>query len=162
MAQLLGRRAMQNPRSIGPTADSVLSGQRADRAGHCRTMGADEIRQPLMRERQRHGDALGQNPSPALGQVPEREQQPIIDSLMVSDRERDRERVSAACPSVEELQAELWPWDHPYDQVIIEYGQSCRLQDDPADLRLNVGSLVIPAPRADHVAGAEEFHASTS
>ena len=61
-------------------------------------MSADEIRQPLMRERQRHGDALGQNSSPALRQVPEREQQPIIDSLMVSDRQRDRERVSAARP----------------------------------------------------------------
>ena len=79
-------------------ADFVLSGQRAHRAGHCRTMSADEIRQPLMRERQWHGDALGQNSSPALGQVPEREQQPIIDSLMVSDRKRDGERVSAARP----------------------------------------------------------------
>ena len=125
-------------------------------------MSADEIRQPLMRERQRHGDALGQNPSPALGQVPEREQQPIIDSLMVSDRKRDRERVSPARPSVEKLQPELWPWGHPYDQVMIEYGQPCRLQDDPADLRLNVGSLLVPAPRPDHVAGAEQLHASTS
>ena len=153
---------MQNPRAIGPAADSVLSGQGAHRAGHCRAMSADEVRQPLMRERQRHGDALGQNPSPALGQVPEREQQPIIDSLMVSDRKRDRERVSAARPSVEELQPELWPWGHPYDQPMIEYGQPCRLQDDPADLRLNVGSLLVPAPRPDHVAGAEQFHASTS
>ena len=128
---------MQNPRSIGPAADSVLSGQRAHRAGHCRTMSADEIRQTLMRERQRHGDALGQDPPPALGQVPEREQQPIIDSLMVSDRKRDRERVSTASPSVEELQPELWPWGHPYDEVMIEYSQSCRLEDDPADLRPN-------------------------
>ena len=161
MAQLLRRRAMQNPRSIGPAADSVLSGQRAHRAGHCGAMSADEIRQPLMRERQRHGDALRQNPPPALGQVPEREQQPIIDSLMVSDRKRDRERVSAARPSVEELQPQLWPWGHPYNQVIIQHGQPRRLQDDPADLRVNVRALLVPAPRPDHVAGAEQFHAST-
>ena len=115
-----------------------------------------------MRKRQRHGDALGQNPSPALGQVPEREQQPIIDSLMVSDRQRDRERVSTARPPVEELQPELWPWGHPYDQAMVEYGQPCRLQDDPADLGLNVGSLLVPAPRPDHVAGAEQFDTSTS
>ncbi len=67
-------------------------------------MSADEIRQPLVRERQRHGDALGQNPPPAFRQVPEREQQPIVDPLMVSDRQRDGERVSAARAAVEELQ----------------------------------------------------------
>jgi len=59
-------------------------------------MSAHEIRQPLMRERQRHRDAVGQNSSPSFGQVPQREQQPIIDSLVVSYGKRDRERVSSA------------------------------------------------------------------
>ena len=58
-------------------------------------MCPDEIREPLMGERQRHGDALGQDSSPALGKVPEGEQQSIIDALMVGDCQRDRERVRA-------------------------------------------------------------------
>jgi hypothetical protein len=162
MAQLLRRRAVQNPGSIGAATDPVLSGQRADRAGHRRTMRTDEIRQPLVRERQRHGDALGQNSSPALRQVPEREQQSIVDSLMVGDRERHRERVRAARPAIEELQPELRPWVHPHDQAMIEYGEPRRFQHDPANLRLHVGALLIPAPRPDDVAGAEQFHAPTS
>jgi len=125
-------------------------------------MRADEIRKPLMRERQWHGDSIGQNASPAFGQVPERQQQPIIDPLMMSDRERNRERVSAARPSIEELQSKLRPWGHPHDQVMIEHGQPRWLQHDPANLRLDMGSLLIPAPWADHVAGAEQFHATTS
>jgi hypothetical protein len=153
---------VQNPRSIGAAADFVLSGQRADRAGHRRTMRANEICQPLMRERQRHGDALGQNSSPALGQVPEREQQPIIDSLMVSDRKGNRERVCTARSAIEELQPELRPRGHPHNQVMIEHGQPRRFQDDPAHLRLHVGALLIPTPRPDHVSGAEQFHATTS
>ena len=61
-------------------------------------MRADEISQPLVSPRQRHGDPLGQDAPPALGQVPEREQQPIVDSLMVSDRQarpRARGRVAS-------------------------------------------------------------------
>jgi hypothetical protein len=162
MAQLFRRRAVQNPRAIGAAADFVLSGQRADRAGHCRTMRADEIRQALMRQWQRHSDALGQNSSPALRQVPEREQQSIVDSLMVGDRQRHRERVRAARPAIEELQPELRPWVHPHDQVMIEHGEPRWFQHDPANLRLNVGALLIPAPRPDHVAGAEQFDTTTS
>ena len=96
MAQFLGRRAEQNPGSIAAAADFALSGQLTNRARHCGAMRTNQIRQPLMRERQRHGDALGQNASPALGQVPQRQQQPIIDSLVVSYGKRDRERVSSA------------------------------------------------------------------
>jgi hypothetical protein len=162
MAQLFRRRAVQNPRAIGAAADFVLSGQRADRAGHCGTMRADEIRQALMREWQRHGDALGQNSSPAFRQVPEREQQSIVDSLMMGDRQRDRERVCAARPAIEELQPELRPRVHPHHQVMIEHGEPRGFQHDPANLRLNVGALLIPAPWPDHVAGTEQFHTTTS
>jgi hypothetical protein len=125
-------------------------------------MSADEIRQPLMGERQRDGDALRQNPPPPFRQVPEREQQPIVDSLMVSDRERDGERVSATRAAVEEFQSQLGPWIHPHDQVVVEYGQSCWLQHDPPDLRLDMRALLIPAPWPDHITGAQQFHATTS
>jgi hypothetical protein len=162
MTQLLRRRAMQDPRSIRPAADPVLSGERADRTGDCRTMRANKVRQPLMRQRQRHGDALRQDASPALGQMPEREQQPIIDPLMVGDRQRDRERVSPARSAVEELEPELWPRRHPDHQVMVQHGQPGWFQDDPANLRPDVRALFIPAPRSDHVASAKQLHATTA
>ncbi len=50
-------------------------------------MCADEIRKPLVRKGERDGDSVRQNPTPAFGQMPKRQQQPVIDPLMVSDRE---------------------------------------------------------------------------
>ena len=45
--------------------------------------------------------------------------------------------------------------------MVIEYGQSCWLQNDPSDLRLDVGARLIPAPWPNDVAGAKQFHAPT-
>jgi hypothetical protein len=87
-------------------------------------MRADEIREPLVRKRQRYGDAVRQNSTPAFGQMPEREQQPIIDPLMVSDGKGDGERVGAPSPSVEELQAKLRPRVHPNHKAMIKHGQA--------------------------------------
>ena len=87
-------------------------------------MRADEIREPLVRKRERYGDAVRQNSTPALGQMPERQQQPVIDPLMVSDRKGDRERVGAPSPPVEELQSKLRPRGHPHHEAVIEYGQA--------------------------------------
>jgi len=44
-------------------------------------MGAHQVGQPLMRERQRHGDPLPGDATPSFRQVPERQQQPVVDPL---------------------------------------------------------------------------------
>ena len=62
-----------------------------------------------MAERQRQDDPVRRHLAPALGEVPEREQQPVLDALVVGDRERDREVVRAPRAAVEELDAELRP-----------------------------------------------------
>ena len=62
-----------------------------------------------MGERQRHDDAVGVHAAPALGQVPEHQQQPVVDALVVGDRERDGEMVRAPGAAVEQLDAELRP-----------------------------------------------------
>jgi hypothetical protein len=66
-------------------------------------MRSDEIGEPLVREREGYGDAVRQNPTPAFGQMPKRQQQPVSDPLMVSDRKGDGERVGAPSPAIEEL-----------------------------------------------------------
>jgi hypothetical protein len=162
MAELLGWGPVQHPRSVSSATDLASLLQDAQRAGHCGAMRPDEICEPLVRKRERYGDAVRQNPPPAFGQMPKREQQPVIDPLMVSDGEGDGECVGAPSPAVEQLQPELRPRVHPHHKAVIEHGQSRGLEDDPANLRLNVRPLVVPAPRADHVARSDEFHAPPS
>ena len=43
---------------------------------------------------------------------------------------------------------------------MIEHREPGGLEHDPADLRLHVGSLLVPAPGADHVTGADQLHAA--
>ena len=125
-------------------------------------MRADEIREPLVRKRERYGDAVRQNSTPAFGQMPQRQQQPVIDPLMMRDGKGDSERVGAPRPPVEEFKTELRPRVHPHHKTMVKHRQASRLENDPANLRMNMGTLVIPAPRANHVAGPDQFHASPS
>ena len=124
MAELLGWRAVQHPRSVSTATDLASLLQCTQCAGHCGAMRADEIREPLVRKRERYGDAVRQNPTPAFGQMPKRQQQPVIDPLMVSDRKGDGERVGAPSPPVEELQSKLRPRGHAHHKAMIKHGQA--------------------------------------
>jgi hypothetical protein len=162
MAELLGWGAVEHPRSVSSATDLASLLQYTQCAGHCGAMRPDEIREPLVRKRERYGDAVRQNPPPAFGQMPKRQQQPVIDALMMSDGKGDGERVGAPSPAVEQLQPELRPRVHPHHEAVIKYGQPRRLENDPANLRVNVRSLVVPAPRANHVARPDQFHTPSS
>jgi hypothetical protein len=59
MAQLLWRRPVQNPCSVPAATDVASLLEHTQGTCHRRTMGADEIRKPLVRERERQGDAIG-------------------------------------------------------------------------------------------------------
>jgi hypothetical protein len=159
MAKLLGWGPVQQPRAVIAAADFALLLERTEGARHCGAMRSDEIREPLVRKRERYCDAVRQDSAPPFGQVPQRQQQPVIDPLMMSDGQGDGERVSAPRPAVEKFQPELRPGGHAHHQAVIEHSQPRGLQDDPANLGLNVRSLVVPAPRANHVARADQFHA---
>ena len=84
-------------------------------------MRPDEIREALVRKRERYGDAVRQNSTPAFGQMPQRQQQPVIDPLMVRDGQGDGQRVSAPSPAVEEFQPELRPGVHAHHKAVIEH-----------------------------------------
>jgi hypothetical protein len=58
VAQLLGRRAVVHPVAVVAAADRTVARQVADRRGHRRAVGADEVGQPLVAERQRQDDAV--------------------------------------------------------------------------------------------------------
>ena len=84
-------------------------------------MCADEIRESLMGQRQGHDDSVGSDPSPAFGQMPERQQQTILNPLVVGNCQRYSERVRPPGPPGEQLNAELWPGSHPGHKAVIEH-----------------------------------------
>ncbi len=77
---------MQDPGAILATTEHPAALQRADRARDSRTMGADEIGEPLVRKRQGHGNAIGKYPAPAFRDMPQGQQQAVIDPLVVRNR----------------------------------------------------------------------------
>jgi hypothetical protein len=89
--------------------DRVRAAQVARFGGHGRAVRPDQVGPLLMRQPQSHSDALRSNTPPALSQVPEGQQQPIIDALVIGDGEGNRQRVSAPGGAIEELHAELRP-----------------------------------------------------
>ena len=74
----------------------------------------------------------------------------------------DREVVRAARPAVEQLDADLGPGHEALDELVVEHRQARRLQDDPADLGVDVRALLVPAPRPHDVAMAEQLDATAA
>ena len=159
MAEILRRVSVEDPAAVFAAADRPVSRQAAERAGDRLALGADEVGEALVAERERDDDAVGVDSAPAFGEVPEREQEAVADALVVRDRERYGEVVGAPRPAVEELEAELWPGDDALHEGVIEDGEAGRFERGPADLRSDVGALVVPAPRAHDVAVADELDA---
>ena len=107
-------------------------------------MRADDLRQPLMAERQRDDDPVRRHLPPALGEMPERQQQAVVDALVVGDRQRDGEMVRAARATVEQLDAELRPGVDAGHQRVVEDGQARVLEHLPADLGADVRAGLVP------------------
>jgi hypothetical protein len=104
-------------------------------------------------------DAVGVDAPPALGEVPQSQQQAVVDSLVVRDRQSDGEVVGSPRAAVEELEPELWPGDDPRHEGVVEDCQPGRFERRPADLGLHVGALLVPAPGPHDVAVADQLHA---
>src|SRR3954468_15268018 len=138
VAQLLRGCAVQDPVAVVAAADRAGAREVADRARHRRAVSPDEVGEALMAERQGQDDAVGVHATPALGEVPEGQQQPVVDALMVGDGQRDGEMVRAPRAAVEELEAELRPGHDADHQAMVEHGQARGLEHHPADLGLDV------------------------
>lgn len=80
-AQRVGRIAGQHPVAIRAPAQQPALGELRQGGADRRPARADERSQPVVGERQRHDDALRGHPSPALGEVPEQEQQAGVDAV---------------------------------------------------------------------------------
>ena len=159
VAQLVRRRAVKRPGPVFAAADRARANQVPHRGGYGWAVRPDQVGQPLMRQRQSHSDALGSNTPPALGQVPEGQQQPIIDALVMGDCQGNRQRVCAPGGAAEELHAELRPRSYACHQTVVEHGQTRRLEHHPGHLGLDVGAVSVPAPGAHDIASTQQLDA---
>ena len=162
MAELLGRWAMEHPYAVIPSADKAGARQFADCTRHGGPMGADEIRKPLMGERQVDDDPFWAHPAPSLGQMPERQQQSFVGPLMMRDRQHDRQVVRPTGPTGEQFDAELRPRRHPLHQAVVEYRELGRLEYGPSHLGVDVRAVLVPVPGPEHVARAEQLNGATA
>jgi hypothetical protein len=159
VAQLGRRRAVKRPGPVFAPADRARPNQVAHRGGHGRAVRPDQVGQPLMRQRQSHSNALRSNTPPALSQVPEGQQQPIIDARVMGDRQGNRQRVRAPGGTAEQLHTELRPRRYACHQTVVEHGQTRRLEHHPAHLGLDVGAVSVPTPGAHDIARTQQLDA---
>jgi hypothetical protein len=85
-----------------------------------------------------HADAVRPHLPPALSQVPEGEDETLIDPLMMGDGQAHGQVVGPPSATAERFEAKLWPRIEPHDQAVVEDSQFGRLEHDPADLGLDV------------------------
>ena len=150
---------MQNPVSALAATQRAGAHELSERSRHRWAVRADKVGKPLVGKRQRHDDTVLAHSAPALGEVPEGEHQPVVDTGMMGYRKRHGERVRPAGPAIEELDSELRPWGDARDELLVEDSQASRFEHGPADLGVDVRALVVPVPRAHHVAKAEQLDA---
>src|SRR4051794_29050042 len=160
VAQLLRRGAVQQPGAVLAARDRSRARQLAQRGRDARAGRADEVGEALVAQGQRDGDAVRAHASPALGEVPEREHEAVLDALVVRDGQRHREVVRPARPAREELHAELREGHHPLDQPVVQDGEIRRLEQAPAHLGADVRALLVPLPGSQDVAGTQQLHAT--
>jgi hypothetical protein len=151
--------AVQDPVSALPATYGAGAHELSERSRDRWSVRADKVGKPLVRKRQWHDDTVLAYAAPALGEVPQREHQAVIDAGMMGDRKRDGERVRPAGPAVEELDSELRPRGDTRDKLLVEHGQASRFEHGPADLGMDVRALVVPVPRPHHVAVTEQLDA---
>jgi hypothetical protein len=85
---------------------------------------------------------------------------PVLDALVVGDRQCDRQVMRAPGAAVEELDAELRPGVDASDERVVEHSQARFLEHLPADLGAHVRAGIVPAPRAHHVARSDQLDAA--
>ena len=138
MAYLCRRSPVQHPSAVVSPTERARRGELSHRLGDRRSVSSDQVREALVRQRQRHDDAVRHDTPPPLRQMPESQKETIVDTLVMGDRKRDRQVVGPAGTAGKELDAELGPRVHANDQPVVEHGKPRRLKNHPADLRVHV------------------------
>ena len=101
-------------------------------------MRSDQICQALMRQGQRYRNALRSDPSPAFGQVPQGQDEPVVHAPVMGDCECDGQVMGPSSATGKELHAKLRPRIHALYQTVIEDRKTSRFEHGPSDLGVNV------------------------
>ncbi len=110
-----------------------------------------------MRKRDVKQDPLRGHGAPPIGEVPEHQQEPIVDAAQVADREVERQPVAALKEASRDGRRNLWPPAGPSAERAIEHRHLRGLDHLPTDLHRNRVIGADSQPWLQHVAGAEEL-----
>ena len=138
MSQFRWRGAVEHPDAVLSPAQFPGASQLPHRLGHRWTVRSDEMCEALMRQGQWYRNALRSDPSPAFGQVPQGQEQPVVDALVMGDRECDGQVMGPSGATGKEFHAQLRPRVHALDQAVIEDRETSRLEHGPSNLGMNV------------------------
>ncbi|CAA9521112.1 MAG: hypothetical protein AVDCRST_MAG30-3048, partial [uncultured Solirubrobacteraceae bacterium] len=156
---VLGRAAREHPGAVRAPLEVAARDELAQRGGDGRAAGADHAGEGPVRQPQADPHALGGDAAPALGEVPEQREQPVVDAGEMGDGLQDHETVGPAGGAVDEAGDDLGPRRGGRDEPRAEQRDARRRQDGPVDgaaeQLVGVGVL----DRADEVARAEELGA---
>ncbi len=122
MAYLCRWSPVQHPYAVVSATERARSGELSHCLGDRRSVGSDQVRQPLVRQRQRHDDALWRDAPPPFRHMPESQEKAIVETLVMGDRKRDGQVVGPAGTACKQLDPELGPRIHTNDQPVVEYG----------------------------------------
>src|SRR3954453_4275309 len=105
-------------------------------------MGAYELAEHRVRERQLEPHAVTSDPAPAPREVPHQELKPVLDARAAADRELDRARLTAVEGPAREVPADLRPARGLLEEAAVEHRQTGRREQTPVD-RLGAGHQVV-------------------
>ena len=138
-------------------SDSTVILEARERGAHRRSLGSHHLGHLRMRERQVERDPVRRHPPEPVRELPQRHLEPLLDSRQRVDRGLQAESPRPDDRAVHQRRVDLWPARRPDREPAVEQ-RDARLGSDRGGQRCGHGQLMPRAdPRADHVAGAEQF-----
>ena len=78
---------MDDPSAVGLAAKEAVLTEFFERRRDGRALGADDPPEHLMGERQRYGDTVRRDRAPAIGELPEQQDEAHVEPRLVEDRQ---------------------------------------------------------------------------
>src|SRR3954468_12604957 len=155
----LGRRlAVEQPR-VSELRHVALAPELLERRGDRRPARGDEVGEQLVRQPQRHADAVRRDPPPTVGEVPHEHQQAAVDPRVVRDRHGHHERARALHGAADQRAAHLGVRRRAAREALVEQRELGLLDDAERRVERQRDVLAVVLPRTHEVAGPEQLRA---
>jgi len=138
---------VQKPAALAQRRDLASLGELTERGAHGRSPQARHLGEQLMRQRECHDDTARGHAAPAVGEVPEHEQQPRVGSAHVPDRRLMDERARAARAALQQRSRDRRPARRDGGEALVERCEQRRLENAPFARARDGSAGVVGVPR---------------